>query len=363
MKKRFVTVCLIVLTGVLNLNAEITQEDIFISADEAIKLIDKKGVVFVTGDSQTTYELGHIKGSVQMYAHDLHKSDILGKMECKPLFRCIGDASKYIGDKGIDNDTLVIAYDDFKGPNATGVYVFFKSYGHKKIKILNGGRAAMMKIDPQQKIYDELKKEYKTIKKELKKLKKSKTNQRTIDAKKEELDKAAKAMKDQEKNLIVIKGKEPKIEPKNYFIDISKIDHSWIAGKKDIKAAVEDILKKGKKSKYAIIDARSMDEIIGERKMDGVARGGHIPGAKFIEWKNFTDFKNKLSFKELDLMQEIFDGYKIKKSQHIYTYCQVGSGRGTQIVVALKMLGYKNAKVYTGSWDEWGNDMNLPLRR
>lgn len=68
---------------------------------------------------------GHIKGSVEMYAHHLHHSNIQGKMECAPLFMCVGEAEHYIGGKGIDNDTLVIAYDDFKGPNATGVYAFF----------------------------------------------------------------------------------------------------------------------------------------------------------------------------------------------------------------------------------------------
>jgi hypothetical protein len=67
---------------------------------------------------------------------------------------CKEEAEHYIGSKGIDNDTLVIAYDDFKGPNATGVYAFFKSFGHEKVKILNGGRAAMMAADPEQKIYD-----------------------------------------------------------------------------------------------------------------------------------------------------------------------------------------------------------------
>ncbi len=363
MTKQVMKVCAIFLTAILSLNAANSKEDILISADEAIKLVGKEGVVFVTGDSDTTYELGHIKGSVEMYAHHLHHSDIMGNMECAPLFRCKEDAEHYIGSKGIDNDTFIIAYDDFKGPNATGVYAFFKSYGHEKIKILDGGRAAMMKADPQQQVYNELKKKYKAIKKELKKLKKAKADQAQIDAKKEEMKKAKQAMKDQEKNLIVVKGKEPKIEPKKYVIDMSKIDHSWIADKEDVKRAVSDILKNGDKSKYAVIDTRGMIEIIGQRKMDNVARGGHIPGSKFIEWKNFTDFKNKLSFKDLEEMQEVFDRYGVRKDQTIYAYCQVGAGRSTEIITALKMLGYKNAKVYTGSWDEWGNDMNLPIRR
>ena len=127
---------------------------------------------------------------------------------------------------------------------------------------------------------------------------------------------------------------------------------------------IKDILKNGKNSKYAIIDTRGMIEIIGQRKMDNVARGGHIPTAHFIEWKKITDFKNKLSFpKDLQKLQKMFEEQGITKDKTIYAYCQVGTGRGSDIITALKLLGYKNAKVYTGSWDEWGNDMNLPIRR
>ena len=33
----------------------------------------------------------------------------------------------------------------------------------------------------------------------------------------------------------------------------------------------------------------------------------------------------------------------------------VGAGRGSYIATVLEKLGYKNVKVYTGSWDEWGD--------
>ena len=112
------------------------DNSILISGEEAIKLIGDPKVMFVSGDNEDVYKLGHIKGSVEMYAHHLHHADITGTMHCAPLFRCIDDAEHYIGAKGISNDTMIIAYDDFKGPNATGVYYFFKSYGHKNIKVL-----------------------------------------------------------------------------------------------------------------------------------------------------------------------------------------------------------------------------------
>ena len=323
-----------------------SPNDILISAEEAKKLIGEKNVMFVTGDDEDIFKTGHIKGSVEMYAHHLHHSSITGKMECAPLFMCKEEAEAYIGGKGIGNDTLVIAYDDFKGPNATGVYAFFKSWGHENVKILNGGRAAMMTADPEQKIYD-------GIKAQIKEAKEDKEKITTLNAE----------LKAQEKKLLVVRGEGEKIVPKTYSIDMKKVNYDYIAGKTELLQAVEDILKKGEKSNYVIVDARGFEEIMGERKMDNVARGGHMPGAKFIEWKNVTDFEKKLSFQELEKIQKVFEQNGITKDKTVYAYCHVGAGRSSHIITALELLGYKNVKVYTGSWDEWANDMNLPIRR
>jgi thiosulfate/3-mercaptopyruvate sulfurtransferase len=107
-----------------------------------------------------------------------------------------------------------------------------------------------------------------------------------------------------------------------------------------------------------------MNEIIGERKLDNVARGGHVPGSSFIEWKQVTDFKNKLSFPHnMRTVERKLKKLGITKDKKIYTYCHVGAGRGSYFYTVLKLLGYKHVKVYTGSWDEWGNDQNLPIRK
>ena len=354
-------------------------EKLLISAKEAYKLIGKPGVMFVSGDSETAFENGHIRGSVGMYAHHLHHSDIMGHMHCAPLFMCPKDAEHYIGAHGIDNKTTIIAYDNFRGPNATGVLAYFKSFGHKKVYVLDGGVEQIKALDPNQKKYDELKKEARKIKKAYKKAKKA-GKMDEYKKLKAEYKKIKAAMKELEPKLIIQRGikkvdlgnghyavlppeKEAKITPKHYHIDPKHVDLSWVAGKEEVYAAVKDRLKNGDKSKYVIIDTRSMIEIIGERKMDNVARGGHIPTAKFIEWKNITDFKRKLSFRDRKELEKLFKKYGVTKDKTIYAYCQVGTGRGSDIITALRLLGYKNAKVYSGSWDEWGNDMNLPIRR
>jgi thiosulfate/3-mercaptopyruvate sulfurtransferase len=357
--------------------AEFEKNDVLISAEEAIKLIGKPGVVFASGDSHDVFKLGHIKGSVEMYAHHLHHSDIMGNMHCEPLFNCIHEMEEYIGSKGIDNNTLVIAYDDYKGPNATGVYAYFKSIGHKKVKILDGGRHQIMQHDPNQAKFNDVKKQYKKEKKVAKKaqkaLKADKKEKKlskeqiaalkaTISESKKKQKAFKKKMKKIEKTLLVVKGDE-KIKPKKYKINKKKLDFTRIAGKNEVRHAMEDILKNGKNSEYVIIDTRGMTEIIGERKMDNVARGGHVPGATFIEWKKISDGDRKLSFREPADIQAVFDSYGVSKDKKIYAYCHVGTGRSSEIITALEMLGYPNAKIYTGSWNQWGNDMNLPVER
>ncbi|MBD3798128.1 MAG: sulfurtransferase [Campylobacterales bacterium] len=330
-----------------------------ISPTEAIKLIGNKNVVFVSGDDNETYEAFHIKGSVEMYAHHLHHSDIVGNMHCAPLYRCPKDAENYISSKGISNNQMVIAYDSYKGPNATGVYSFFESFGHKNLKFLDGGMDGIKSVDPMQQKYDALKKEKKAVKKQIE-ASKNPALIAKLEANVKSLESQMAAL---EPKMVIQSGAEPKHIRSNYKIDPKAINKTYIADKNEVKKAVFDIMKNGKKSNYVVIDSRGMEEIIGEKKMDNVARGGHIPGATFVEWKQISDEENSKPFKSKAELQKVFDKAGVKKNQVIYAYCQVGAGRGSHIISALRELGYENVKVFTGSWDVWGNDMKLPIRR
>lgn len=343
-------------------NIELLLGISLIEGKDAIKLIGNPDVVFISGDSHSLYESSHIRDSVEMYAHHLHHSDGQGTMHCAPLFRCIESTEKYLRSKGIRNNQLIIAYDNFKGPNSSGVYAFFESIGHKNLKLLNGGFAAIQAVDPKQIEFNKLKNKRKSIKKKYRKEKKS----GNIDEYKRLKSEAKQLKKDMEKltpELMIVRGKEKKYTKSNYTVDRLSLNTKYLADKHEVKIAMNDIIKNRENSKFVIIDTRSMIEIIGSRKMDNVARGGHIPGAVFIEWKNITDFVNKKSFKSKEEMQVVFNKMHITKDQTIYTYCQVGVGRGSHISMALRMLGYKNVKVFSGSWDVWGNDMSLPITR
>ena len=334
---------IVTLLSLLSANT-LEKKPILISAQDAVNLIGTNNVTFVSGDNQDLYRLGHIKGSVQMYSYNLHQSDIMGKMSCPPFFTCPDNASNYIGSKGIDNNTLVIAYDRANGINASGIYAYFKSYGHKNIRILNGGLNAIRKLDPSQKIYDSI---YAEIQNQDEPIQENDYSR----------------LRDVEANLLVVKGEEISISPKIYTISEDSLDYSRVADKLGVKYAMQDILKNGERSNFIIIDSRTIEEIIGEKKVDGVVRGGHIPGAIFIEISNLYDSNNSLSFKNEQELATIFERYGVTKDKTIYAYCHIGAKKSSKIVTALEILGYKSAKIYTGSWNEWGNDLSLPIKR
>jgi thiosulfate/3-mercaptopyruvate sulfurtransferase len=105
--------------------------------------------------------------------------------------------------------------------------------------------------------------------------------------------------------------------------------------------------------KAIIIDARSPDEFNGV--VSRAAREGHIPSAINLDWVENLD---KVGTLKSD--KELLSLYQFEKNSNIITYCQ-GAYRAANSFLALKKLGFKNVKVYLGSWGEWGNRLDLPV--
>ena len=125
-----------------------------------------------------------------------------------------------------------------------------------------------------------------------------------------------------------------------------KIDPNLISGFEYIRDNLD---------RLTIIDARSQGEYSGETVR--AAKIGHIPSSINIDWNlNLYDdgtFKNNSDLSKL---------YDIPKNAEIVTYCQ-GAYRAANSFLALKRLGFKNVRVYLGSWGEWGNLLDLPVEQ
>ncbi len=107
------------------------------------------------------------------------------------------------------------------------------------------------------------------------------------------------------------------------------------------------------KKETMLLDARTKAEFEG--KQVRAARAGHIPSAINIDWEENIEGG---SFKTKEELAKLYS--KIPKDSKVVTYCQ-GGYRAAHTFVALNILGYKNVKMYLGSWGEWGNRTELPV--
>lgn len=132
-------------------------------------------------------------------------------------------------------------------------------------------------------------------------------------------------------------------KPSNFS---GKVNPEIISGFEHIRDNLENL---------KILDARSPEEYDGS--MVRAAQSGHIPNSININWnQNLNEdgtFKNDSELSKL---------YDIPKDEEIITYCQ-GAYRAANSFLALKKLGFKNVRVYLGSWGEWGNKLELPVEK
>jgi thiosulfate/3-mercaptopyruvate sulfurtransferase len=133
--------------------------------------------------------------------------------------------------------------------------------------------------------------------------------------------------------------------------------HAEFRGRPDPKVLADyNAIRSAVKSKKTVIlDARSKEEYDGTAVR--AARAGHIPRAVNIDW---NDNVRGQRFKDSGDLEKMYS--KIPKDAQVITYCQ-GGYRAANSFVVLKMLGYKNVKMYLGSWGEWGNRTDLPVSK
>ncbi|MGP4071901.1 sulfurtransferase [Piscibacillus sp. B03] len=101
------------------------------------------------------------------------------------------------------------------------------------------------------------------------------------------------------------------------------------------------------KDDMVLIDSRSYDRYIGRHEPID-RKAGHIPGAINSDWTKILNHQNQ--FKSKEELKKYFSGFKSAKE--FIVYC--GSGvTATPNVVALWRAGFKNVRLYAGSFSDW----------
>jgi thiosulfate/3-mercaptopyruvate sulfurtransferase len=118
------------------------------------------------------------------------------------------------------------------------------------------------------------------------------------------------------------------------------------------------VLESLKEKTLQIVDVRSEGEFCGEVKNTN-KRGGAIPGAIHLEWKDLIDQKTQ-KFKSPQELAKLFKDAGIDLKRPTVTYCQSG-GRAAVMAFGLELMGAKNVRNYYRSWSEWGNDKDTPI--
>jgi thiosulfate/3-mercaptopyruvate sulfurtransferase len=274
--------------------------EVLVSTDWVASHAKDANVRVVEVDVDTkAYDESHVPGALAWAWNtqlcDTLIRDILPKAQLEAL----------LTESGIGNDTTVILYGDNNNWFAAWAFWQLKIYGHKDVRIMDGGRKKWL-------------------------------------AEGRDLDTAPTAA-------------TPSAKP----YKASELDLS-------IRAYLPQVQKAQKDGSAVMIDVRSPQEFSGEILAppglpETCQRGGHIPGARSVPWGKACNDDG--TFKTADELQKIYGAEGITQSKPAIAYCRIGERSSHTWFVLKYLLGVNNVVNYDGSWTEWGNLVGAPVEK
>jgi thiosulfate/3-mercaptopyruvate sulfurtransferase len=279
--------------------ADYKHPEVLVSTEWAAQHLSDPKVRLVEVDVDTTaYDQGHVPGAVgwnwQSQLQDNIRRDLIDKKALEAL----------LGKSGISNDTTIILYGDNNNWFAAYALWQLKYYGHKDVRLINGGRKKWV----------------------------------------------------EEKRPLTTEA--AKVAPASYRV--AGVDESLRARKEEVFAFVE------KKKTGQLVDVRSVDEFTGKiiappGMSETAQRAGHIPGAANIPWAQAANEDG--TFKSADALKALYQGKGVTGADEVIAYCRIGERSSHTWFVLKYLLGYDNVKNYDGSWTEWGNLIGAPIEK
>ncbi|MGO3326890.1 sulfurtransferase [Gordonia sp. (in: high G+C Gram-positive bacteria)] len=273
------------------------RPDVLVSADWAEQNLNTDKVVFIEVDEDTSiYDLNHIPGAIRLdWREDLQDG----------LRRDFLDAegfSKLLSERGVSNDDTVVLYGGNNNWFAAYAYWYFKIYGHKDVRLLDGGRKKW-ELDGRELSSD-------TVAREA-------TNYVAQAA-----DNSIRAFRDEVIDSIGSKN----------LVDVRSPDE--FSGK-------------------IAAPAHLPQEQAQQR--------GHVPGAINIPWSSTANEDG--TFKSDDDLAALYADKGFDDEKETIAYCRIGERSSHTWFVLQELLGKKNVKNYDGSWVEYGSLVGAPVER
>lgn len=309
------------------------------SPEYALKRIDNTNITFISAE-----DISHgIHTTKILDVERLINHDILGRTSCPPFSLCPNRIEMILRETGISKEDKLIIYDNSYGIKASTLYVILESIGHKKLRLLNGNFRAIKALDPNQLLYDELLGKYNKF---LDDENQTKVNNASS------LDILKTKMKVLEPLLLFISLNQASNITSNYHIKKDDLNTKYLIGKPELLYTVTKIRKERSSSKMKLIDTCSLVDILGNQS------GSYVSGVTSIDWRALVD-KEKRGYKSLSELKQLFKKANINKEDENYLYCMSGSPKAFYVLYALRMVGYKHVKVFTGDWNVWIGDENV----
>jgi thiosulfate/3-mercaptopyruvate sulfurtransferase len=272
-----------------------SRDTALVSVDWAEKNLDAPGVVFVEVDEDTTaYDGGHIPGAVKIdWKTDLQdpvRRDFVNQEQFSAL----------LSERGISNDDTVVLYGGNNNWFAAYAYWYFKLYGHRDVKLLDGGRK---KWELEARPYS-----------------KDVPNRTATQYTAQAPDLSLRAFRDEVVSAIGAKN----------LVDVRSPDE--FAGRLLAPAHLPQ---------------------------EQSQRAGHIPTAINVPWSKAANEDG--TFKSDDELRSLYAAAGIDDSKDTIAYCRIGERSSHTWFVLKELLGHQNVKNYDGSWTEYGSLIGVPI--
>lgn len=108
-----------------------------------------------------------------------------------------------------------------------------------------------------------------------------------------------------------------------------------------------------------LLDARPGPEYEGRPPGEGIARGGHIPGARSFFWRLALTAPEPAVLKEPPVLRKLLGRLGLAAGKDVVVYCRTGV-QASHLYFVLRSLGYA-PRLYDGSFIDWSARASLPV--